>query len=206
MPLTIPDFAKREKKFDNSISIWTLKFHDPDTESYFIKKYDFYMRLPLIGRAVAYICILYLLSYRVLAMYIVLSGSTMLITGCLRDELIAMGIFVVALMIEGLLHLTNRYAYARGLFIYSSTPIILMYTAFYTHGTPSFGITYALYPTKGRSLLAFMVIPFGVAAYLNNWRTMGLANILISLVGAMLYVAYFSGTTSTCIGSLSYRG
>ncbi len=132
---------KHDKRFEDSISLWTLKFHNTACETSFVRKYDTNFRIPFVGRLAAYVCIFYIVAYRVLALYTRATNSQFLNTGSLREELAIFLYVVGSFAAELVLKLTGWLVPMHGFFGYTCSPIVLICAAFFSQREPLFGMS-----------------------------------------------------------------
>ncbi|MDR3548161.1 MAG: hypothetical protein P4M11_07860 [Candidatus Pacebacteria bacterium] len=145
VPSVAPSLKKKDQRFDSSINVWTLCFHDPETETAFVKTYDESIRFSTLSRMTMLICVGFAIVYRIIAVVCVLLKLNVK-TGSLVQETTVLIIQLVVVAIEVALSCFRPRATCRGSFLGVCFPITILYSAFYTQNGPRVSVPYiALY-------------------------------------------------------------
>ncbi len=127
--------------FENSISGWTLFFHDPEYEVTYRKTLLRKRRLNTAFIFLTYTHIASAIIYRIVSV-ISACTSQFIKTGGVVVEAVLLGFIIAASVIELLIRCCERARMIQGFFIYASLGIFTITGAFYAQKGPVFGIMY----------------------------------------------------------------
>ncbi len=184
-----------DKKFEDSISHWTLRFKNPARESEYEELCVTNFHFSFLCRLIAYLGVVYHLCYRFYAIYLIKTGSSEPDVGTMREEVISVCIMTAVAIIECILKFSRRFSYLHGFVLYVVTPVSCVNTAFYSHKEPFISIMYSTSRIRMiSSSLGLMMSPFSAAALLNSWRLLCLANLIVSGLVFYIYMHYFGSS------------
>ena len=132
----------KDRSFEDSISRWTLFFHDPKYETDFRRTQLEHRNLTVLFKVVVYYSIISMIVYQMLTMVSVLFSLNFIIGLNPVAEVTLFLYLTLSFLIELYLRWKNLCPLIQGFFIYTAYPIVIVSTAFFAHGGPIFYIRY----------------------------------------------------------------